>query len=335
MTNTNYATIDKSFWTGRIDDLSDRDSFRIHQVIQCIDLNAIDNLQVNSLNTNICLLGFKSDVGVRRNLGRAGAELGPEYIRKELANLPVNFDDSTVIFDAGDIICEGEKLEGAQNELSKAICLILEKGLFPIVIGGGHALAFGHYNGIRKFLQNSSDKTESLGIINFDAHWDLRPYKKEGSSGTMFSQIADKCQKDDNEFNYMCLGIQTSGNTRNLFKRAQELNAEHILAKDFNNTDHKVIKSKVNSFINKNEHVYVTLCSDVFSSAFAPGVSAMQPFGMNPELVLNYIKMIFESNKVVAFDIAEVSPRFDHDNQTAKLAAVIIYAIVNQLSDQV
>jgi formiminoglutamase len=333
MTNTYYAAIDKSIWTGRIDDLNDRDSFRIHQVIQCVDLNAIDNLTVNQNNTNICLLGFKSDVGVRRNLGRAGAELGPEYIRKELANLPVNFDESTVIFDAGDIICEDDNLEAAQNELSKAISLILEKGLFPIVIGGGHALAFGHYNGIRKFLQNCSDESESLGIINFDAHWDLRPYKNEGSSGTMFSQIADKCKKEHTEFNYMCLGIQTSANTRNLFKKAQELNAEHILAKDFNSADHQAIKNKVNNFINRNEHVYVTLCSDVFSSAFAPGVSAMQPFGMNPEIILNHIKMIFDSNKVIAFDIAEVSPRFDQDNQTAKLAAVIIYAIVNQLSD--
>lgn len=335
MNLNNYTPFSETHWSGRIDDKKDRDSFRIHQVIKYIDLNTISNFEINAEQTNICLIGFKSDTGVRRNLGRSGAELGPEYIRKELSNLPVNFDESTQIFDAGDILCINDDLENAQEELAIAVEIILSNNLFPIVIGGGHALAFGHYNGIRKFIQKKSSKSNSLGIINFDAHWDLRPYKNEGSSGTMFSQIADKCKTEQVDFNYMCLGIQTSGNTRNLFKKAQELNAEHILAKDFNNTDHTEIIEKINGFINRNEHVYLTLCSDVLSSAFAPGVSALQPFGMNPEIVLNYIKMIFKSNKVIAFDIAEVSPRFDQDNQTAKLAAVIIYAIVNQLSNKV
>lgn len=39
-----------------------------------------------------------------------------------------------------------------------------------------------------------------------------------------------------------------------------------------------------------------------------------------------------QNNKVICFDISEVSPRFDLDNNTAKLAAVIIYAILNVLS---
>ena len=81
-------------------------------------------------------------------------------------------------------------------------------------------------------------------------------------------------------------------------------------------------------FIEQHNHLYVTICSDVFNSAYAPGVSAPQPFGLDPETVLKFIKYVFRSNKVIAFDIAEVSPRFDHDNNTAKLAAVIIYAII-------
>lgn len=71
----------------------------------------------------------------------------------------------------------------------------------------------------------------------------------------------------------------------------------------------------------------------MFNSAYAPGVSSIQPFGLNPEVVLKFLKQIFKTKKVVCFDIAEVSPRFDHDNNTAKLAAVIIYAIINTLVD--
>ena len=71
----------------------------------------------------------------------------------------------------------------------------------------------------------------------------------------------------------------------------------------------------------------------MFNSAFAPGVSSLQPFGLNPELALIFIKEILKSKKVISFDIAEVSPRFDHDKRTAKLAAIIIYAVITSLSE--
>lgn len=57
----------------------------------------------------------------------------------------------------------------------------------------------------------------------------------------------------------------------------------------------------------------------------------MQAFGLNPEIVIKFLKEILKSNKVVSFDIAEVSPRFDHDKRTAILAAIIVYAIINGL----
>jgi len=331
MTLKNYTPTSSKFWTGRIDDTEDRDAFRMHQLFQLIDLNQIKKNTFNQSKINICFLGFKSDIGVQRNLGRAGAELGPEYIRKEFANLPVNFDNTTELYDAGDIYCENSNLEDAQGQLRYATKIILDNGLFPLVLGGGHALSLGHYLGINDFIDQNK---KTVGIINFDAHWDLRPYKNEGSSGTMFSQIADYCAKNHKQFNYLCLGLQTSGNTRKLFKRAEELGAKHILARDFNEENTNLISTKINDFTKANDNIYLTLCSDVFNSASAPGVSAMQPFGMNPEIVLNYIKEIIRTKKVVGFDIAEVSPRFDQDNQTAKLAAVIIYAIINELSEQ-
>ena len=79
--------------------------------------------------------------------------------------------------------------------------------------------------------------------------------------------------------------------------------------------------------------MYITICSDVFNSAYAPGVSSLQPFGMNPEIVLNLLKQIIKSKKVISLDVAEISPRFDSDNRSAKLVAVILYAIINILNE--
>ena len=82
------------------------------------------------------------------------------------------------------------------------------------------------------------------------------------------------------------------------------------------------------------ENIHLSICCDVFNSANAPGVSAPQPFGLEPEMVLSFVKQILRSGKVISFDISEVSPRFDHDDNTAKLAAVIIYAVLNTLAEE-
>ena len=326
----NYSIIDPGFWQGRVDDVNDRDSYRMHQIIQVFDLAHIETLEIDKSKLKICFLGFACDTGISRNLGRDGALQGPEYIRKEFANLPVTFGADVLLYDAGNIYCSGRNMEEAQTQLSRAIQALLEKQFFPIVLGGGHELAFGHYNGIAQYLE-SGFKGSSLGIVNFDAHFDLRPYKEQTSSGTMFSQIADGCKKNHKDFSYMCLGIQTSANTISLFKKADTLGVEYVLAKDMIESSYLQISNQIRRFIQKQDHIYVTICSDVFNSAFAPGVSSLQPFGLNPEVVLVFLKEILKTNKTISIDIAEVSPRFDQDKRTAKLSAVIIYSVINSL----
>ena len=42
----------------------------------------------------------------------------------------------------------------------------------------------------------------------------------------------------------------------------------------------------MDQFLYQCDDTYITVCSDVFSSAFAPGVSAPQSLGLDPEIVL-------------------------------------------------
>ncbi|MCP4218315.1 MAG: formimidoylglutamase [bacterium] len=346
----NYRAADPKQWTGRIDDPTDPDSHRWHQLMECIDLtdpdvagkidgkSAVAGRAPEDQN-RFCFLGYCCDRGVEKNLGRSGASKAPVAIRKELANLPRSFGADTRLFDAGDVICFDEDLERAQLILERMVQRILQLGLFPILLGGGHDIAFGHFNGITDFLDETAREYNNacrhkVGIINFDAHFDLRPYAKGPSSGTMFLQIADMCKERQMDFFFFFLGVQHSGNTVSLFKKADELGARYIPAKDITDASMLGVLEKLEPFIRKNDHLYLTICADVFSSAYAPGVSAPQPFGMHPEAVLKLIKHILVSGKVISFDIAEVSPRFDDDNQTAKLAAILIFALINKLSEK-
>ncbi|MFT9495589.1 formimidoylglutamase [Anaerosolibacter sp.] len=329
MFDDNYKTIEASTWQGRIDSESNYDTFRWHQWIQPIDLRQKD-LAPFTGKLGFAFIGFCCDEGVKRNKGRAGAANGPQNIRRELSNLPCRFTQEVKLFDAGNIYCENSTLEESQELLAKAVEKVLELNLFPIVLGGGHEVAFGHYQGILNHTKKNNAKP-NIGIINFDAHFDLRPYPHGGSSGTMFRQIADQCEEQALNYSYFCVGVQKHSNTIDLFKTADRLGAEYILAKDIIDGDSWSLLERFDQFIKGNDHIYMTICADVFSSAFAPGVSATQPLGLEPEKVIKFIKYILKSNKVVSFDIAEVSPRFDQDNTTANLAKVLIFSVIDTL----
>lgn len=323
-----YEIADFQTWQGRVDSRENYDAFRWHQWIKPLDLR--QPLPQFPGKMGFALLGFCCDEGIRRNKGRQGASFAPDEIRRELANLPCSFSSEVCLFDAGNIMCTDGELMKSQAALEQAVFCLRQSGLFPLVLGGGHETALGHYRGQADFLRQK-DGTCDLGILNFDAHFDLRPFAGEGNSGTMFRQIADDIRQRGEVFRYFCLGIQRSSNTLELFKTAEQLGVSYLLAGDISMQYDEPIMEKLDSFMQLVPNLYITICADVFASSFAPGVSAPQPLGLNPEMVLKYLKHMLRTHKVVGFDIAEVSPRFDHDRATASLAKVILFAVVDTL----
>lgn len=320
----NHHPTQEDLWTGRIDSHMDYEAFRWHQWIKVLKAEQQDLKHT----LGIAFIGFPCDLGVQLNKGRPGASAGPLKIRKELMNLPCHFKESLKLYDYGDIVPENEELLLLQESLSTLVHKALKEGTFPIVLGGGHEVAYGSFKGIKSHVQK-----DSIGIINFDAHFDLRPFDEGGSSGTMFNQIAKDAADHDEDFSYFCIGIQQRGNTRSLFNHAKSLGTEYVLARDVTQENMINIFRLLDRFMKDKDHIYITVCMDVFASAYAPGVSSGQPLGLQPWLMLTALKHILRSGKVICMDIAEVSPRFDLDNVTANLASTIIFHTVQQLAE--
>lgn len=321
----NYQKTSSDLWTGRIDSLNDYEAYRWHQWIQLVDAN---NAIRSKDELGISFIGFACDLGVQLNKGRPGASKGPYKIRKELMNLPCHFKDALKLYDYGDIISKDTSLLDLQRSLSDLVALSLKNNTMPIVIGGGHEIAYGTFNGIKSHVGK-----EKIGIINFDAHFDLRPFEEGGSSGTMFNQIAKDAKSKNEDFSYFCIGIQQRGNTRSLFNYARSLDVDYILAREVTQENMVNIFTALDRFMKHKDHIYITICMDVFASAYAPGVSSAQPLGLQPWLTLTVLKYILRSGKAICMDIAEVSPRFDLDNVTANLASTIIFHAVQQLAE--
>lgn len=301
----------ESIWSGRTDHITNRASFRYHQVIE------ENTTQTVAPSNELCaIIGFECEEGVRRNQGQRGAAKAPNALRKELANLPWKLPLEKRLIDIGNVECDGQQLEKAQQKLGDAVSHILSNKSTPIILGGGHETAFGHYMGIRKHIGEKA----SLGIINIDAHFDLRSYEEQPSSGTMFRQILEH----DHSSHYLVLGIQRFGNTQELFDKANELGVTYTLEENMTIDSMQDVALTIENFIKKHDYIMLTLCTDVLNAAFAPGVSAPSPFGLDPAIVRTIIRQVTSNEKTLSFDISEVNPDADENNRTVKLGAYLV-----------
>ncbi|KAB2333085.1 formimidoylglutamase [Cytobacillus depressus] len=312
-----YTEPSKDYWFGRIDSHTDPLSFRYHQKV---NLSGIPSSSVSQKTFGI--IGFECEAGVKRNKGRLGAAEAPNKIREALGKLPWQQSEEINVLDAGNVTCEGDQMEAAQSALGEVITDLLNKKVSPIILGGGHETFYGHYLGARQFIGQDA----KLGIINIDAHFDMRPYDEQPSSGTMFKQILDS----DSNSGYLCLGIQKYGNTLALFETADKYKVQYMLEEDVSFSQMDRVKKKIEDFISEYDHVILTLCTDVIDASYAPGVSAPSPFGLEPKIVRSLIRFIVSKDKTLSFDISEVNPALDENNKTVALAAQFVNeAIMN------
>lgn len=305
---------DMSDWRGRIDDAEGALGRRWHQVVQPLAAGS----------AGVAFVGFACDAGVARNHGRVGASAGPRALRQALANMPVRRCETIV--DAGDIVCENdERLEAAQAELSQALAALLGRGLFPITLGGGHEVAFGSWGGLARHLTagNAPAAAPRIGIVNLDAHFDLRQADR-ANSGTPFRQIAEDCAARGWPFHYGCLGVSDFANTPALFERARTLGVTWLRDEEMTLTRLGSTLATLDSFLAGVDHVYLTLCLDVLPGAVAPGVSAPAARGVDLGVVEAVVDRVAASRKLRLADVAELNPGLDADGRTARVAARLV-----------
>lgn len=296
-------------WQGR----DDGNSPLHHRIFQRVEI--AENYE-NVLPDNFVLQGFAVDEGVRRNKGKIGTAKAPDIIRKNMSNFPVVLSDFRLL-DFGNITCEDENLENAQENLSEKVVQILQKKAKSIVLGGGHEVTFAHYSALEMAFPN-----EKIGIINIDAHFDNRePENGIGaSSGTGFWQIAQK-----GEIHSLHIGIQRNSNTLKLFDTAHQFGMKYILADEIFFENLPSIYQKIDELLQSVDHLYLTVCMDVFNAAIAPGVSAPAYNGIFADATfMNFYRHILKSKKLTALDVAEVNPEFDIAERTARLAASLV-----------
>lgn len=273
------------------------------------------------------LIGFPSDIGVKRNGGRPGASEAPAAIRTELYKLTPSAEEPKLFTkliqstrDLGDVNITAD-LASDQKALGEALHGYLEDGIVPVILGGGHETAFGHFLGY-------AGAGLSTSILNLDAHTDVRPLKtNKAHSGSPFRQAIEHksgcCKR------YLAAGLQPHSVAQSHIEYIREHGGRIMFKDETNITSFSGLFHET-----KSERLMVTFDMDAVDQAFAPGVSAPCANGLHPDLWLMAAYLCGRNEKVTSFDLSEVNPDYDRDNQTVKLAALTIWHFLLGLSQR-
>ena len=202
-------------WGGREDGAEGEAARRWHQLVRTRD----------TVDGRLALVGFACDAGVARNRGRIGAVTGPGALRKALADIPAHA--VTTIDDLGDVTCAGDALEQAQEEFASVVAATVAAGAVPLGLGGGHEIAYASYLGLERAVPPGG----AIGIVNFDAHFDLRAGDR-ATSGTPFRQALEHAAAQGRKAEYLCIGVSRFANTDALYQRARSLGVRWVPDED-------------------------------------------------------------------------------------------------------
>ncbi len=270
------------------------------------------------------LIGFPQDEGVRRNGGRVGAAEAPREIRRWLYRL-VPWDCETqsdlaslAPLDLGNVRVDGT-LEETQAALGEVVGAVVRSGAVPIVLGGGHETAYGHYLGyVAAGLP--------VGVINVDAHLDVRPLLDgKGHSGSPFRQMMEHPTHPLPGECYVCLGAQPHGVARLHLAYAQRRGAVVRWASDYQASAGLGFRHACERLATRRGHVCLSVDADVVGVREVPGVSAPNVAGVPARDVLQCARIAGGNAAVSSFDLVEINTRYDRDGQRARWAALVVW----------
>ncbi|UCH71904.1 MAG: agmatinase [Thermoplasmatales archaeon] len=251
---------------------------------------------------------------------RFGAAKAPKEIRKaswnfETFDLKTGADLKNVKFhDYGDISIKNDKPLIMIEKVRKFTSMLLEKGKFPIALGGEHSITPGI---IQAF-------PEDIAVLSLDAHMDFRQKYEDDiyNHACTIKRISDHISLN----NIAILGVRSA--EKEEFEDAKKQDLFYIDYFKLKDLGTKKSLDKINTHL-RNKKIYLTLDIDAIDPAYAPGISTPEPFGIMPSDVIDCID--YFSSRLVGFDVVEVCPPYDK-GETALLAAKFIRHLIGQKS---
>lgn len=294
---------------------------------------------------DITVVGVPLDYGQSRR----GVDMGPSAIRYAGAIKRLEAIGHT-LKDEGDIQVSAiershredtnlknlEEVVSATTELAEKVAAIVEKGEFPLVLGGDHSIAIGTIAGL-------ASKYKNLGVIWYDAHADMNTADTSPSGNIHGMPLA------------VTMGL---GHERlvNIYKDGQKVKPENIViigARSVDPGERKLIKEKGVKVFSMHEidrdgmtvvmneaiaylqskdldGVHLSLDLDGLDPIYTPGVGTPVQGGISYRESHLAMEMLEDAGIITSAEFVEVNPILDEKNKTGEVAVELMGSLFGE-----
>jgi len=243
-----------------------------------------------------------------------GADKGPQAIIDASPYLEFyDIETDSEVYKKGIFTAKAIREDTSAAMIKKAhstVSELLKDNKFVVTLGGEHSVSIGI---IRSFAEHYRD----LSVLHLDAHSDSRDtYEGSRYNHACVIARARECVKD-----VVSAGIRSMD--------ASELhnldNKRMFFAHEIHHSE-KWINNAVRMLT---DTVYITIDVDVFDTGIMPSTGTPEPGGLGWYQVLNLLRAVAKSKRIVGFDVVELCP--SGSKAPDFLAAKLIYTLLSYI----
>jgi agmatinase len=291
---------------------------------------------LTALQADVVFLGAPYDLG---HNSLPGARLGPAAIRaaSAIGGAPTAdgfynrengeaFLKGVRLVDAGDVAIPTANITQSLANVTSAIAAIVARGAMPVTLGGDHSITFA-------VLRGFAASGRTIHIIHLDSHQDFAPTVDLGTGQAIIQHgnhlrhaielpwIGGLTMLGLRGFAHGSGGVASDVRAHNV----TTFSASQVL---------KMGPSAVAARIPAAEAYYVTIDIDVMDPSIAPATGTPVPGGFSYYQICELLDALASKGRIAGFDITEVSPPYDHNNETSLLASYIGLHFLESIYDR-
>jgi arginase len=290
----------------------------------------------------IHLLGVPMDLGS----GRRGVDMGPSAIR--IAGLAGRLAElGHKVVDEGDVgirnmeaLKVGDVRARYLAEIARASRLvcnkverIVDKGHFPLVLGGDHSISVGTVSAVALAARREGKK---VGLLWVDAHGDINTPETSPSGNIHGMPVAVLLGEGPEELtsiggegpkvdprNVAMVAIRSLDEGEKVRLKRHGIEVHTMSEVDRTGID-KVMKEALARVTDGTDRVHVSLDLDAVDPTVAPGVGTPVKGGLDYREAHLLMEMLSDSGVMTSLEVVEANPILDDRNASAAFAVELV-----------
>ncbi len=281
--------------------------------------------QLDAWQPDVAIVGAPWDDSTTN---RPGARFGPRAMRANAydpgtyhLDLQVEMFDHLEVIDYGDAIMSHGMWEASKNAIQQRVGEIASRGIIPIILGGDHSITWPAATAVAEHHGYGN-----VGMIHFDAHADTAEHidGNLASHGSPMRRLIESGAIPGHNFIQVGLRGYWPGEEDQKWMRDNGLR-HHTMQEIWERGAKEVMKDVIAEALDGTDAIYLSIDIDVLDPGFAPATGTPAPGGFAPIDLLRIVRQIVLDTNVVAMDVMEVAPAYDHADITINNAHGLIW----------